>query len=84
MTSKQLTIEALSLPISERVSLAQTLWQSIDSGWGDPDPDESLRESIRRDQELTSHTVIGRTHDEVMDAARRAFSLNETCDFVSF
>ena len=69
MTSQQLTTEALALPISERISLAQTLWQSIDSGWGDTDSDQSLREAIRRDQELTSEAVVGRTHDEVMDAA---------------
>ena len=72
MTSQQLTTEALSLPISERVSLAQTLWQSIDFGWEDADPEESLREAIRRDQEMSAEAVAGRTHAEVMDAARRA------------
>jgi putative addiction module component (TIGR02574 family) len=72
MTSQQLTTEALALPISERISLAQTLWQSIDSGWRNADPGESLREAIRRDQEMTSKAVVGRTHEEVMSAARRA------------
>ena len=72
MTKQQLTIEALSLPISERVSLAQALWQSIDSDLPDVDPRDSLREAIRRDQELSAEAVVGRTHDEVMDAARRA------------
>ncbi len=72
MTTQQLTTEALSLPISERVSLAQTLWQSIDFGREDADPEESLREAIRRDQEMSAEAVAGRTHAEVMDAARRA------------
>ena len=72
MTTQQLITEALALPISERISLAQTLWQSIDSGSGDADPDESLREAIRRDEELTSNLIVGRTHEEVMTAARRA------------
>ena len=72
MTSQQLTTEALALPISERVLLAQALWQSVESNWGDADPSDSLREAIRRDQELSSAAVVGRAHDEVMDAARRA------------
>ena len=72
MTTQQLITEALSLPISERVSLAQTLWQSIDSGLADVDPKDSLQEAIRRDQEMSAGIVSGRTHDEVMDAVRRA------------
>ena len=32
MSTQQLTSEAMALPISERVSLAQALWQSIDAG----------------------------------------------------
>ena len=30
--AQQLTAETMALPLSERVSLAQTLWQSIDAG----------------------------------------------------
>lgn len=72
MTSQQLTTEALSLPISERITLAQTLWESVESGWGNADPGESLREAIRRDEELTSEAIVGRTHEDVMTAVRRA------------
>ena len=32
MSTPQLTAEAMALPISERLSLAQALWQSIDAG----------------------------------------------------
>ena len=72
MSTQQLTTEAMALPLSERVSLAQALWQSIDAGLTDTDEHEPVRESIRRDQELTSGAVVGRTHEEVMQAARRA------------
>ena len=68
MSTQQLTAEAMTLPLSERVTLAQTLWQSIDAGLADTDE----REAARRDQELTSGTVVARTHEEVMQAARHA------------
>lgn len=72
MSTQQLTTEAMALPLSERVSLAQTLWQSIDAGLAGTDDREGLGEAIRRDQELSSGAVVGRAHDEVMKAARRA------------
>ncbi len=72
MSTQQLTTEAMALPLSERVSLAQMLWQSIDAGLADTDEGEAVREAIRRDQELSSGTVAGRTHEEAMQAARRA------------
>ena len=72
MSTQQLTIEAMALPLSERVSLAQTLWQSIDAGLADTDENDAVREAIRRDEELSSGAVLGRTHDDVMQAARRA------------
>ncbi len=62
----------MSLPLSERVSLAQALWQSIDVGLANADEDQAVEEAIRRDQEITSGAVTGRTHDEVMQAARNA------------
>ncbi len=72
MSNQQLTTEAMALPLSERVSLAQALWQSIDAGLTDTDEGEAVREAIRRDQELSSGAVAGRTHEEVMQAARRS------------
>ena len=72
MSTQQLTAEVMALPLSERVALAQTLWQSIDAGLTDADEREAVREAARRDQELTSGTVAARTHEEVMQAARRA------------
>lgn len=72
MSAQQLTTEALALPLPERVSLAQALWQSIDAGLPDTEARDAVLEAVRRDQELSSGTVIGRTHGEVMQAAWRA------------
>lgn len=72
MSTQQLTTEAMALPISERVSLAQILWQSIDAGLADSEEHDALHEAIRRDDELSSGAVVGRSHEEVMLAARRA------------
>ena len=62
----------MALPLADRVSLAQALWQSIDAGLADSEEREAVREAVRRDQEISSGIVIGRTHEEVMQAARRA------------
>ncbi len=72
MSTEQLTSEAMALPLSERVSLAQALWQSIHAGLAESDEREAVREAIRRDEELASDSVVGRTHEEAMQAARRA------------
>jgi len=64
---------ALELPIPERVQLAQALWESIDqTGEGFPVTAELRAELKRRDAELSSGIDRGRSHEEVMKAARRA------------
>jgi toxin ParE1/3/4 len=77
MSAQQLKQEAMALSLSERVSLAQELWASIDAGLADTDERDAVREAIRRDQELSSGAVVGRTHDQVMQTARRALG----CDW---
>jgi hypothetical protein len=72
MSTKQLTAEAMALPLAEKVSLAQALWKSIDAGLPDSDEQTAIREAIRRDQELSSGAVKGLNHDDAMKAARRA------------
>ena len=72
MSNQELTAEAMALPLSERVSLAQALWQSIDAGLAETDERDAVREGARRDKELSSGAAVGRTHEEVMAAARRA------------
>lgn len=72
MIAQQLITDAMALPLSERVMLAQKLWQSIDTGLSNTDEQKAMHDAIRRDQELSAGTVVGRTHEEVMKAARRA------------
>jgi putative addiction module component (TIGR02574 family) len=72
LSTEQLIAEAMSLPLAERVSLAQALWESIDAGLPDTDELAAVKEVIRRDEELNAGKVTGRTHEEVMQAARRA------------
>ena len=72
MSTQQLKQEVMALPLSERVSLAQALWESIDAELPDTDEQAAVREAIHRDRELSSGTTSGRTHEEVMQAARRA------------
>jgi len=62
----------MALPLAERVSLAQALWQSINLDLPDGNEPTALDVAIRRDQELSSGKVTGRSHDAVMKAARRA------------
>jgi hypothetical protein len=45
---------------------------STDAALGEVPEDGALREAIRRDQELSSGSAAGRTHDEVLKAARRS------------
>jgi len=73
MTAQQLTAEVLSLPIAERVELAQALWESIECGLpAEIAPEVSVREAIKRDAELASGAVIGRTHEEVIATVRQS------------
>ena len=71
MSSQEIADAAMSLPISERAALAQDLWQSIDNELESFDG-VALQELQRRDDELTSGSVEGRSHEEVMQAARSA------------
>ena len=72
MSTEQLIADAMALPLSERVSLAQALWESIDAGLPDTDERAAITDAIRRDRELSLGSVTGRSHEEVMQAARRA------------
>ena len=75
MSAKELAREAMTLPLAERVALAQTLWQSIDGQGTGSVQDEvkwAVEEAAKRDSELSSGTATGRTHEQVMKAARQA------------
>jgi hypothetical protein len=72
MSTQELAEKAMSLPLAERVSLAQALWESISGGLADTDEREALRVAVLRDEELSSGKVAGRSHEEVMRSVRRA------------
>jgi hypothetical protein len=75
MQIEQLTHEAMLLPVAERVGLAQALWQSIDRELAEKNPDSEaamIKMAAERDAELASGKGSKRTHDQVMQAARRA------------
>ncbi len=72
MSTKQITAEAMALPIAEKVSLAQALWQSIDAGLLESDKESAAREALRRDKELSIGAVAGISHERALKAARRA------------
>ena len=72
MSTQQLTEEAMALPLEDRVALAQALWQSIIVGLPDANERLAAEEAGRRDRELSSGAVAGRSRTDVMQAARRA------------
>jgi Putative addiction module component len=72
MSTEQLTTEAMALPLAERVSLAKALWQSINAGLPDSDEPGAVADAIQRDRELSSGKVVGRSQEQVIQAARRA------------
>lgn len=71
MSSEEITAEAMGLPLSKRVALAQALWNSLGEQLPEFDTDQALSEAIRRDEELSSGQVVARTHEQVMERARR-------------
>ena len=72
MTTPRLLEQVLALPLADRLSLAAALWQSIDAGLPAGDEREAIDQATQRDANLTSGAVTGRTHEQVMLAARRA------------
>ena len=69
----QLTTQALSLTEDERLVLAHRLWESVRGNGADLEVDEELIAEIeRRDAEMEAGTVETFTHEEVMEAARKA------------
>jgi putative addiction module component (TIGR02574 family) len=67
----EITEQLLSLPAVDRAKLAQTLWESLDRR-SDSVPREVIAEAKRRDAELESGKVAPCSHEQVMQAARRA------------
>lgn len=69
----EITREVLSFSVADRIEIAQELWQSLHDLDSDKAADKDLLEEIRRrNAELSTGTVRGRTHQEVMESMRRA------------
>ncbi len=65
--------QALALPVTQRVQLAQRLWESLGPTESSADSDDDVIEvARRRDDELSKNPEVRRTHQEVMRAARDA------------
>ena len=72
MVTQELTEQIMALPLEQRVGLAEALWQSIGQGLQSGGEHEAIEQAARRDADLTSGAALARTHEEVMQAARRA------------
>ncbi len=71
----QLTAQALALQPEDRLILAQKLWDSVaPTSIAQPDDidEELVAEFWRRDEEIESGKVKTFSHEEVMEAARKA------------
>jgi putative addiction module component (TIGR02574 family) len=73
-TLDDLTQQLLSLPIDERATLAQRLWASLDVDPScAPKADRELVDTLkRRNADMDRGAVQGRSHSEVMAAARKS------------
>lgn len=65
----------MALPLHERVTLAQALWESIEAGLEDISESAALKEAVERDKALSSGTKIGRSQADVIRSARRAIGV---------
>lgn len=72
MATSQFTAQALALPLADRIDLMDALWQSLGEDLRSVDDAEAIALAVRRDDEVASGAVIGRSHEDVMQNARRA------------
>ena len=72
MTTEELTKQVLSLPLADRVFLAQALWQSIHDAEAPALEADAYQQARHRSEQLESGEVQGLTREEVMREARRA------------
>jgi hypothetical protein len=67
MESGAVTLISAEQALAEVRRMTKAGWPSIDASERD-----SAREAMQRDEDLSSDAVACRTHEEVMEAARRA------------
>jgi hypothetical protein len=72
VSTKQITAGAMALPLAEKVSLAQALWQSIDAGLPDAYEQEMKRGQARLARELPTGKATGFSRPVTIRTTRRA------------
>lgn len=75
MQTDDLVQQLIALPLLDRITVAQALWQSIDESEIIDTANEqhkAVETARRRDRELTDGAVAGRSHEDMMEAVRRA------------
>ena len=71
--ASQVTNEALSLPLNDRVRLAQELWASLHPPRdGEADEASPISKAKERDQEIANGEVEGVQHREALAQARKS------------
>lgn len=76
MSREELIQQAMALPLTERIELAQALWRSIHpdiEGSIDGEDRSLIEEVLKRDEEMTLGIVAGHSHEAVMDEVRKLF-----------
>ena len=70
--AQQLTVQALALPKTDRLAVANAIWKSLKPGSIVPDEETGDLISLARARELSEGTVKRLRHEDVFKRARRA------------
>ena len=73
--ASQIADQALALPTAERVKLAQKLWESLTEAERNSligDESATIELAKKRDAELSDGSVAHRSHEDVMESARKS------------
>lgn len=71
MSNEKLTLQALALPLSDRVRLAQELWDSIEPEQPLTSDQSVVQEAQQRATELAQNPEAGKSHEDAMRDLRR-------------
>ena len=69
---KEISTLVLGLPVRSRALLADLLLDSLDEGTAEANEHAWIEVARQRDREITAGRVDGKTHEQVMGAARKA------------
>lgn len=69
---KEISTLALGLPVRSRALLADLLLDSLDEGSAEAHENAWMETALRRDQEISAGASEGKTHAQIVAAARQA------------